>query len=199
VIDIPPKKSTAGYEKPKGIDMRTKGFFLFVSTIEPRKNIKTLLDAYEALPLPVQEANKLVLAGKPGWDSEVLERLHSTKNKNIHYLDYVSEPERNWLYKNCIATVIPSHYEGFGMMSLESLDAGSPTILSKIPPHIEILGDQGDYFETTNTAELTKLLLKFTNPQEQAKAYKKQSVVLKKYSWDATAKSVITFLESFVA
>jgi glycosyltransferase involved in cell wall biosynthesis len=195
VIDIPPKKSVAGAEKPKSVNLEKKGYFLFISTIEPRKNIKTLLDAYENLPPEVQKKNKFVLAGKPGWDPETLERLRSGSNKNIHYLDYVTESERNWLYKNCIATVIPSHYEGFGMMSLESLDAGSPTILSNIPPHVEIMGKYGEFFDVLDTAQLTNLLKKFTDPKVQSESYKRQSVVLKKYSWSKTAESVANFLE----
>lgn len=195
VIDIPPKKSFAGEEVPKGSKLEPKRFFLFVSTIEPRKNIKTLLDAYESMPKAAQEKHKLVLAGKPGWDPETLERLHSGKNKNILYLDYVSEKERNWLYKNCIATVIPSHYEGFGMMTLESLDAGAPTITSDIPPQREILGDAGEYFSPLDVNGLTEIMSSFTTSSYRTTAFKKQSAVLKNYSWDKTAIQVKDFLE----
>lgn len=196
VISIPPKKSTEGQSKPRLLHkIADKKFFLFVSTIEPRKNISTLLDAFEALPKKVQAEYPLVLAGKPGWDKKSLIRLRSSENTSIYYLDYVSESERNWLYSHAAATVIPSHYEGFGMMTLESLYSGTPTILSKIPPHLEILGDKGSYFEHTDTSELTKLLHKFTAPLVRDKAYKEQSIVLKDYSWAATAKTVAEFLE----
>jgi glycosyltransferase involved in cell wall biosynthesis len=196
VVSIPPKKSIAGTKRPAGIEEVVSGsYFLFVSTIEPRKNIKTMLDAFEALPTETQSKHPLVLVGKPGWDPETLERLRSKANHNIHYLDYVSEAERNWLYANAMATIIPSHYEGFGMMTLESLDAGAPTITSDIAPQREILGRLGEYFAPTDTASLKKIMEKFTNTSYREIALQKQSSVLSSYSWDKTAQDVFDFIE----
>lgn len=200
VVSIPPKKSRTGTVRPRGIDKVLPGsYYLFVSTIEPRKNVKTMLDAFESLPDDAQSKHPLILAGKPGWDPKTLLRLRSGSNKNIHYLDYVSEAERNWLYANAVATIIPSHYEGFGMMTLESLDAGTPAITSDIPPHREILGDKGEYFNPTDTNKLTKLLDSFTHSSYRAKAISAQSAVLKNYSWDKTANDVLKFIREVIS
>ena len=196
VVSIPPKKSAEGRVRPKEIEKVSPGsYFLFVSTIEPRKNIKTMLDAFELLPKETQAKYPLILAGKPGWDPETLERLRSRNNKNIYYLDYVTEAERNWLYANTVATIIPSHYEGFGMMTLESLDAGAPTITSDIPPQREILGNVGEYFSPLDVKALTKIMNSFISSSYRTAAFKKQSTVLKNYSWESTAKQVKEFLE----
>lgn len=199
VINIPPKKSLAKQTLPNSGELLPEKFFLFVGTIEPRKNLKTLIDAYTALPENTQAEYKLVLAGKPGWDAQIVERLKSGENKNLVYLDYVSEGERNWLYKNSIATILPSHYEGFGMTILEALDSGSPTITSDIPPHREILGSSGAYFDCLDTVTLTGLLTSFINPAIRKKALSDQSKILSDYSWKKTAKQVYDFLRDIVA
>lgn len=199
VVAIPPKKSTAGSIKPKQFeDLNINDYFLFISTIEPRKNINTMLDAFESLPEKVQSKHSLILAGKPGWDLDVLQRLRSGANKNIHYLDYVTEAERNWLYRNALATIIPSHYEGFGMMTLESLDQGTPTITSDIPPQREILAEYGQYFSPTDMQELSKLMLKFTDITFKDRQLKAQQKVLDNYSWDDTASQVLKFANTIV-
>lgn len=199
VIGIPPKKSLTKPLKPKDNRLKSGKFFLFVGTIEPRKNIRTLFDAYDALPTEMQSEFKLVLAGKPGWDNEIVHRLKSDTNKNIIYLDYVSEAERNWLYVNSVATILSSHYEGFGMTILEALDSGSPTITSDIPPHREILGDKGSFFDCLDTVTLTKLLNNFTNLGFRNQAYLKQRKVLEDYSWQKTTAEVYGFICNVVA
>ena len=194
VIGIPAKKSDAGLLVPNKIENK-KNFFLFVSTIEPRKNVNTLLDAYETLPENIQEKHSLILAGKPGWDEKALRRLRLNSNKNIIYLEYVNEAEKNWLYKNALATVVPSHYEGFGMMTLESLDANTPVITSDIPPQREILGSSGQYFEPADILKLSGLMLDITDPKKREGVLVEQSKILKKYSWDKTAHEVVNFCE----
>lgn len=198
VIGIPPKKSDAGLLVPNKI-VNEKKFFLFISTIEPRKNVSALLDAYESLPKNTQEKHSLILAGKPGWDEEALKRLRLNTNKNIVYLEYVNESEKNWLYKNALATVVPSHYEGFGMMTLESLDANTPVITSDISPQREILGSSGQYFEPSDKLKLSELMLDMTDPKTREDVLIEQSKFLKKYSWDKTTHEIMNFCKDIIS
>lgn len=199
VVSIPPKKSLAGLRKPKPFnDIVMADYFLFVSTIEPRKNVTTMINAYESLPNDIQNKHPLVLAGKPGWDPEALKRLRSGVNKNIHYLNYVVEAERNWLYSNALVTIIPSHYEGFGMMTLESLDQNTPTVTSDIPPQREILAELGQYFKPTDTSKLSNLMLRFSDKNFREQQLKIQRTVLANYSWDTTANQVVEFAEKIL-
>ncbi len=193
VVNIPPRESSAGEKRPSLPTNIPKRFYLLVSTIEPRKNISTLLDAFELLPDELQRKYPLILAGKPGWDPEVLDRLYAKKNPNIYYLDYVSEEERNWLYKNALATIIPSHYEGFGMMALESLVAQTPCITSDIPALREILGKTGQYFQPDDKEELSKLMVQFTKAKFAEDVLAAQRKILSRYSWQDTAEDVINF------
>ncbi|MCX6724974.1 MAG: glycosyltransferase family 1 protein [Candidatus Saccharibacteria bacterium] len=199
VVDIPPKISMATPKKPSNISLVSKKYFLFIGTIEPRKNIGRMLDAFERLSPNLQSEYPIVLAGKPGWDSEVLDRLTNANNPNIHYLDYISENERTWLYQNATATIIPSLYEGFGMMTLESLALGAPAITSDIPPQREILGKHGQYFDPLNIDELTGLLLKFTDPKHQQSALKAQLSVLHNYSWDKVIEKTLAFINQITS
>lgn len=198
VVSIPPKVSMATAKKPMQISLEPKSYFLIVGTIEPRKNLGLALDAYEKLPKDLQREYPLVLAGKPGWDPRILGRLRSGTNKNIYYLDYVSESERTWLYKNATATLVPSHYEGFGMMTLESLALGTPTITSDIPPQREILGSYGQYFSPTDPTALTELMEKFSSKSYVLEALQKQSKVLEKYSWEQVIKQTVDFIEQVI-
>ena len=195
VVDIPPKPSMAQAKKPSHVSLQSKSYFLFVGTIEPRKNIGLALDAFDKLPQDIQQKYPFVLVGKPGWDPEVLQRLRAKTNKNVYYLDYVSEAERSWLYQNATATVVPSHYEGFGMMTLESLALGAPTITSDIPPQREILGSSGQYFGPGDLVGLTKLFEKFTADSYRAEALRSQSKVLGRYSWDRVIEQTLGFID----
>lgn len=199
VVGIPPKKSPIKSTQPNDSHIQSGKFFLFVGTIEPRKNINILLDAYSALSDDTQSGHKLVVAGKSGWDAEAVRRLKEATNKNIIYLDYVSEAERNWLYANSTATILPSHYEGFGMTILESLDSGSPVIASDIPPHREILGEDGIFFDHLDTRALTNILSNFTKLSYRDAAYSKQCKVLKNYSWQETTSKIHEFICSIVS
>lgn len=194
VVDIPPVSNVGGRKKPHQ-DIIPNKFFLFVGTIEPRKNISTLLEAFESTPRHIQDTYKLVIAGKAGWDPEVLSRLKNGRLNNVIYLDYVSDENKNWLYKNATATIVPSHYEGFGMMTLESLVGGAPVITSEIPPLVEIMGTTGLYFKPSDSTKLSLLIGQMTSSEFRDKIYMKQQLVLDNYSWEKTTQSIESFIE----
>ena len=77
-----------------------KQFFLFVSSIEPRKNIGRILDAYESQPSAFKQQYPLVLTGSSGWKTEaILDRIHSlSQSGTVHYLGYTSDEELKYLY-----------------------------------------------------------------------------------------------------
>lgn len=198
VVDIPPKPISATPKQPRQVSLKSGKYFLIVGTIEPRKNLGLALDAFEKLPTEIQNSYPLILAGKVGWDLTILNRLKSGKNPNVMYLEYVTEEERSWLYKNATATLVTSLYEGFGMMTLESIAMGTPTITSDIPPQREILGQYGEYFNPKDSSFLAGLLKKFTEESYRNQSLEKQHPVLEKYSWDIVANSIISFIEKLL-
>lgn len=120
-----------------------KDFWLVVGTIEPRKNLYNLVDAYwhyldfGGKPFP------LVIAGGYGWMMDELASYIDDNglSENVIFLGYVTDQNLVWLYKNCYANLYPSHYEGFGLPVLESMQFGAPCIVSDTTSIPEVVGD----------------------------------------------------------
>ncbi len=120
-------------------------FLLFVSTIEPRKNLPTLFEAFRLLLDRYSSTAKLVVVGKLGWlvdDSLVaVERLRL--QKDVVFLQQVPPEDLLHLYNASCALVMPSFYEGFGLPALEAMACGTPVIVSNVSSLPEVVGDAG--------------------------------------------------------
>lgn len=118
-------------------------FWLFIGTLEPRKNLVTLLEAYAALPM--QERLPLVLAGGKGWDYapifEAVERLDL--NNAIRFPGFVPTADLPLWYNSAEAFVYPSLFEGFGLPVLEAMACGTPVIVSDASSLPEIAAGAG--------------------------------------------------------
>lgn len=107
-------------------------FALFAGTIEPRKNIAGLLDAYERLPHALRILYPLVLAGYRGWKSEELhDRIQNAERAGwVRYLGFVPDVELPLLFAAARTFAFPSYYEGFGLPVLEAMASGVPVVCS---------------------------------------------------------------------
>lgn len=123
-------------------------FILFVSTIEPRKNLETLLDAFERLDYD----GSLVVVGKVGWKSEAL--VPRLRAPGVVHLDYLPAAQLASVYEQAEVFVFPSIYEGFGFPLLEAMARGVPTIAARSSSLPEIGGDAALYFEPSDADEL---------------------------------------------
>jgi glycosyltransferase involved in cell wall biosynthesis len=131
---------------PREVDSH---FFLFVGTREPRKNLDTLLDAWLRMG---QTSANLVLVGRAGWGTT------GRLPPQVHLLGSINDSQLQWLYQNASALVAPSHYEGFGLPTIEALAHGTLVLASDIPVNREIAGAVAHYFLPTNTSALAGLL-----------------------------------------
>lgn len=122
-------------------------FGLFVGTLEPRKNIETLLKAWSRLRRRRPDAPALVVCGKVGWKDERLRReLERGQAEGwLHHPGYVANEELAGLYRGALLLAFPSHYEGFGLPVLEALVAGTPVVASDIPVLREVAADAALY------------------------------------------------------
>jgi len=121
------------------------GYFLFVGTLQPRKNVGRLLDAYLALPPVLRAARQLVIVGAPGWRSEELvKRIKAAQQQgeNVVWLDQLTDDRHlHHLYAGAGAFIFPSLHEGFGLPVLEAMQLGTPVLTSAVGAPAEIAGD----------------------------------------------------------
>ncbi len=122
-----------------------RDFILFVSTIEPRKNLPSLLQAYRQLRNQYKRDELLVLAGSKGWlweeVYETVERLNL--EQYVAFLGRVPSADLVYLYNAARLLVHPSFYEGFGLTPLEAMTCGTPIIVSNTAALPEVVGDAG--------------------------------------------------------
>ena len=134
----------------------TSSYILFVSTIEPRKNLGVLLDAFAALRARGEYGGELVVVGKVGWKSEgLVPRLAAP---GVRHLDYVDAAALAKLYAEAELFVFPSIYEGFGFPLLEAMAHGVPAIAARSSSLPEIGGDAALYFDPRDDRELEQLI-----------------------------------------
>ena len=128
------------------------GYFLFVGTLVPRKNVTTLLDAYARLLTAVADAPRLVIAGAATRDSDPwIQRLHQPPLAGrVEHVGYVDEGQREGLYAGARALIMPSLDEGFGVPALEAMAAGVPVIASNRGALPEVIGSAGMLLEPTD-------------------------------------------------
>jgi alpha-1,3-rhamnosyl/mannosyltransferase len=121
------------------------GYFLFVGTLEPRKNITTLLSAYARLPRSVREAHPLLIVGAWGWRQAQLREDLRRRDiaSHVRMTGYLADRELAALYSHCAAFVWPTLYEGFGLPPLEAMQCGAAVVVSRETSLPEVVGDAG--------------------------------------------------------
>ncbi|MEN9446759.1 MAG: glycosyl transferase group 1 [Bacteroidota bacterium] len=133
------KKTTLAY------NLHEKSYLLSVGTLEPRKNLERLIQAFSRLPEKQRKKYPLVLVGIKGWNTRCFEKLtRSLINKEqLYCLGYVPEADLPYLYSGAYGFIYISIYEGFGLPLLEALASGIPTLASSESAMPEVVGDAG--------------------------------------------------------
>ena len=136
-------------------------YILFVSTVEPRKNLAVLLDAFARLRSSGAYDGSLVVAGRVGWKAESISaRLGEP---GVVHLDYVRPSQLATLYAGADVFVFPSIYEGFGFPMLEAMAAGAPVIAARSSSLPEIGGEAAIYFDPSDVGALEGALRRLLN------------------------------------
>jgi alpha-1,3-rhamnosyl/mannosyltransferase len=137
----------APYVEGKGLPA---GFFLFVGALEPRKNLRALLQAVEEMNRERKGSAFAAVVGKTGWNSEEdLQMLKRLEGEGMaRYLGGVPDAELCHLYNACRALVFPSHYEGFGYPLVEAMACGRPSVAYRNSSITEVVGEAGVLLET---------------------------------------------------
>ena len=170
------------------------GYTLYAGTIEPRKNIESLLDAYAELPDSLRSRWPLVLAGYQGWQSEVLhQRIEAAVTAGwARYLGYVANDDLPILFAGARLFVFPSHYEGFGLPVLEAMASGVPVVCSNSSSLPEVAGGAALMCDALDVDKLTQLIvIGLEDEPWRVEAVAKGLAQSSKFSWERCAKETI--------
>jgi glycosyltransferase involved in cell wall biosynthesis len=164
----PPAWTTLG----RSPNVPASGYLLFVGTLEPRKNIGVLLDAYAELIGRMPDAPALVLAGHATPDAAPwLARLEAPPLAGrARHLGYVSDDQQEALYAGARALVLPSLDEGFGLPVLAAMSAGVPVIASRRGSLPEVVGDGGTLIDPQDSHALALALERLVTDRDHALA-----------------------------
>ncbi|HEY9606659.1 MAG TPA: glycosyltransferase family 1 protein [Allocoleopsis sp.] len=176
-------------------------YLLFVSTIEPRKNIASIIAAFNRLKQKHKIEHHLVLIGRKGWHYEPIFAAieNSPWSHQIHHLDYLSDELVALFYSKADAFVYPSHYEGFGLPVLEAMTLGTPVITSNTSSLPEVAGDAALLVDPDDSTSLADAILKaIGDSQLRAELIGKGKERAKLYSWERTAQETLKAYKSLL-
>lgn len=165
-------------------------YIMTLSTLEPRKNMVILLDAFNNIADRVDY--DLVLVGRKGWKMDSLLEMYQAKER-IHITGFVEDNHLSALYKNALCFVFPSLYEGFGLPPVEALALGTPVISSDAASLPEVLMDQAVFFKNNSVIELEKKLLELER-QINMMPHNLNKTQIKKYNFEHSAAKMISLL-----
>lgn len=177
-----------------------EGYFLFVGTLQPRKNIQGLLAAYASLPEHVRRDRQLVIAGRVGWDADELqdELLRQRAAGRCIWLEYADARDLPALYAHAQALVLPSLAEGFGLPVIEALATGIPVIASDLPALRETGGAFATYVRAGDTAALAEAMRAMHDHVESADAAETRRRYALGFSWRACASRTLEVYRELV-
>lgn len=155
-----------------------ENYFLFVGTIEPRKNLKTLIRAFESFKSEKESDYKLLIVGQIGWKSDHIIKLieRSKVSNEIELRGYVKRKDLPVYFSQARVTILPSIYEGFGLPVLESMSCGTPCIVSNVSSLPEVGADAVLTFSPEDSIELTKKMSEIHTNHKLYQQLKEKSI-----------------------
>lgn len=190
-----PKTKILSVKKKYGIN---GSYLLYWGTLQPRKNIVRLIDAFAKIDAPKL---KLVICGKKGWlYDQILEQSQKLGIADrVIFTGYAPNDDLPGLIKGSRAMVLPSLYEGFGIPAVEAQAVGTPIVVSRVSSLPEVVGESGIYIDDPMNIDSIKgameKVLALTKPQriQMIKAGKENA---KRFDWSLSAKKIIDILKS---
>lgn len=185
--------------KPQALGKRP--YILFVSTLEPRKNVVSLIQAFEHLKAARRIDHQLILVGQKGWRfRSIFKAIEASRwREHIHHLGYLSDAEVAASYMHADVFAYPSIYEGFGLPILEAMALGCPVVTSNASSLPEVAGDAALLVDPNDVEELSDALWRVI-----ANRSLRQSLINRgrdraaKFSWTRTAKETLAAYRSLL-
>lgn len=172
-------------------------YILYLGTVEPRKNLSVLIDAFNELKKEKNIPHKLVLAGDIGWKSKTI--MKKIKNKEIILTGYLSGKDKERWYKGAEIFVYPSIYEGFGLPPLEAMSYGIPVICSTGGSLKELFQNHALTFEPSDKELLKKHILAVLNDLNlREKLVSNGEKYSEQFTWEKTARKTLEAFDELI-
>jgi len=177
----------------------SSGFLLFVGTLEPRKNLRFLIEACNQLHESWQDCPPLVIAGGKGWlQSDLMSKIGSNPAK-IRLLGYLERKELRVLYHEAGMVLIPSLYEGFGLPAVEAMACGAIVVASDASSLPEVVGEGGVLLPIDDPARWAGAIRTLLESPEQIKKLRQSArEQSQKFSWEKTARETFRVFREMV-
>ncbi|MBE9111571.1 glycosyltransferase family 4 protein [Nodosilinea sp. LEGE 07298] len=190
-----------GSQGVAAVESDNRPYILFVSTLEPRKNVVRLIQAFDRLKTDRRIDHLLVLVGQKGWQFEpIFEAIAASPwQQHIRHLDYLSDTEVAYCYRNADVFAYPSLYEGFGLPVLEAMTLGCPVVTSNASSLPEVAGEAALLVDPTSVEDLAEALWRVIGDRAL-----RQTMIDRGYqqatqfSWTRTAKSTLAAYRSLL-
>ena len=177
-------------------------YLLFVSTIEPRKNVEAIITAFNKLKKQAKIPHRLILIGKKGWRYQPIFSAieNSPYKQDIYHLNYLPDELVALFYAKADVFVYPSHYEGFGLPVLEAMTLGTPVVSSYTSSIPEVAGDAALLIDPNNPLQLADTILKvIDNSQLRQEFIQKGKKQAQLFTWERTAKETLKAYKSLIS
>lgn len=180
-------------------ELTYQNYVLVLGTIEPRKNIATVLRAYQLLPEKVKEQYPLVLAGNRGWLNDELDQLIQAINpKYLKLIGYVPQNHLPTIISGARVSVYASIYEGFGLPVIESMASGTPVIISKASSLIEVANGAALACDSNDVESFKEYIMHIIENNESHEKYRKLGLERARFfNWTETAKQTALIYKNF--
>ncbi|NRT37500.1 glycosyltransferase involved in cell wall biosynthesis [Clostridium beijerinckii] len=174
-----------------------KNYILYMGTLEPRKNIESIIEAFSLFKKENTVSNqntKLVIAGKKGW---LFENIFNLVNKlslkdDVIFTDYIDENDKSIIYNMASLFVFPSLYEGFGIPVLEAMASSVPVITSNVSSLSEVAGDAAILVEPKDIKSIAKYMSKvLADKKLRNNLIREGHEQAKKFTWESSAKKLV--------
>jgi glycosyltransferase involved in cell wall biosynthesis len=197
IIQLHPGKVKKGELERIGVPWPR--FLFMLSTIEPRKNVPRLLEAFAKVASQERFADLgLAIGGGKGWENSEVFQLPAKLGlrDRVKFLGYVADEDLSILFAKCEAFILPSLTEGFGITVLEAMLGGAPVICSRTGSLPEVGGDAAMYFDPTNIEDMAKAIAERLDSKESRESVVDRGLKqAKKFDWKKTAQQTIKAIE----
>ena len=174
-----------------------KKYILFIGTLEPRKNISTILKAFNSFQKEILNYQLVIVGGKGWYYDDLFQLANSLNSQDIVFTGYIDETEKSIFLAGADFFVYPSLYEGFGVPILEALSFSLPTITSNLSSMPEVAGDAALLINPNSEEEMLAAFLKFATDKELRDIIvSKCKPQVEKFSWRKMTQETINIYNS---